>query len=288
MTKLVRSILVAAGMLVVPAALGAEPAGEPVKIGLAAMISPKETVRYYKDMLDYVGQKIGRPVEMVQKPTYDDMDAALERRELDFAFVCAGPYVRDRAKFGAELLVAPQSYGQPFYFAYIIVPVDSPAKSLADLAGKRFAFTDPKSNTGRLVPTFIVSKRFKKPPDAFFAKVSFTYSHDKSIESVAKKLVDGAAVDSLIYDYLAAKSPTYTRLTRVLEKSPPYGIPPVVVNKGVDRALAAKVRDVFLSMHSDPKGKAILANIMVDRFIVPKDRDYDSVREMEAWLATQR
>jgi hypothetical protein len=24
---------------------------------------------------------------------------------------------------------------------------------------------------------------------------------------------------------------------------------------------------------------------MVDRFIVPKDRDYDSVREMERWIS---
>lgn len=283
MKKLLGMSLLAAGLF--PAAVFA---AEPLKIGLAAMISPKETVRYYKEMLDYVGQKMGRPVEMVQKPNYDEMDAALERGELSVAFVCAGPYVRDRSRFGAELLVAPQSYGKPFYHSYIIVPNDSQAKTLQDLAGKKFAFTDPKSNTGRLVPTYMVQKRFQKAPDAFFGTVTYTYSHDKSIEAVAKKVVDGAAVDSLIYDFLAARSPTYTKLTRILEKSPPYGIPPVIVTKNADPNLRAKLKDVFLKMHEDPKGKAILANIMVDRFIIPKDKDYDSVREMESWLATQR
>ena len=32
-------------------------------------------------------------------------------------------------------------------------------------------------------------------------------------------------------------------------------------------------------------GSTILEGIMVDKFIVPKDKDYDSVREMERWLA---
>ncbi len=266
-------------------ALAARAEEPPLKIGLAAMISPKETLIYYNGILGYVGQKLGRKVEMVQYRTYDEMDAALEKRDLDIAFVCSGPYVRDREKFGVELLVAPQSYGKPFYHAYIIAPLDSKAKSLADLRGKTFAFTDPKSNTGKIVPTYMVGKEFNATPEQFFGSVKFTFSHDKSIEAVAKKEVEGASVDSLIYDYLAAKSPTYTKLTKILEKSPPYGIPPVVTTKATDAALKAKVKDAFLKMHQAPKGKAILSGIMVDKFIVPKDKDYDSVREMEKWLA---
>ena len=101
-------------------------AAEPVKIGVAAMISPKETVRYYKQLIDYVGTKLGSPVDMIQKENYDEMDGMLERGEVQVAFLCSGPYVKDHDKFGAELLVAPQSYGQPFYHAYIIAHKDSP------------------------------------------------------------------------------------------------------------------------------------------------------------------
>ncbi len=267
-------------------AFGARAAEEPtLKIGLAAMISPKETLIFYNGLLGYVGQKLGRKVEMVQHRTYDEMDVALEKRDLDIAFVCSGPYVKDKDTFGAELLVAPQSYGKPFYHAYIIVPSSSPAKSLGDLRGKSFAFTDPKSNTGKIVPTYMVAKEFGAAPEKFFGSVKFTFSHDKSIQEVSKGAVDGASVDSLIYDYLAAKSPASTKGTRILAKSAPYGIPPVVVNPKMDPALKAKVKAALLGMHEDPKGKAILEGIMVDKFIVPKDKDYDSVREMEKWLA---
>lgn len=259
-----------------------------LKIGVAAMISPKETKNYYTDMINYVGERIGKKVEIIQRENYSEMDSLLEKGDVDVAFICAGPYVKDHNKFGVELLVAPQSYGKPFYHAYIIVPADSGASKLADLKGKRFAFTDPKSNTGRLVPTFMIAKQFNTTPEKFFSQVIYTKSHDRSIEAVAKKLVDGASVDSLIYDYAVKKNPVYTSHTKIIEKSPPYGIPPVVVTKKIDKNIKEKLKKAFLDMHKDPKGRAILDGIMVDRFVIPRDSDYDSVREMEKFISTMR
>lgn len=258
--------------------------GEPLKIGLSAMVSPRQTVKYYGEILGFVEHRLGRRVEMVQRESYDEMDTLLEAGEVSVAFICSGPYVKDHDAFGVELLVAPQSHGQPFYYAYIIVPIRSDAKDLGDLRGSRFAFTDPKSNTGALVPTYLLAKRFGVSPLAFFKEVVYSKSHDKSIEAVAKGLVDGASVDSLIYDYAAQNDPVFTSMTRILEKSPPYGIPPVVVRPDIDADLKNRLREILLAMHEDPQGKAILSQIMVDRFVVPKDEDYDSVREMAEWL----
>jgi len=280
--------IITAGIIIMWVMASAALAAEPIKIGVAAMISPKDTVRYYKQMIDYVGTKLGNPVEMVQKENYDEMDSLLEHNEVQIAFLCSGPYVKDHAKFGAELLVAPQSYGQPFYYAYIIVHKDNPIKDMTGLKGKKFAFTDPKSNTGKIVPTYMVAKDYGMTPDTFFGDIIYTRSHDKSIEAVAKKLVDGASIDSLIYDYVAKKNPVYTAQTRILRKSPPYGIPPLVVNKGMDSALKNKLKNIFMNMHNDPAGKAILDGIMVDKFIVPKDADYNSVRDMDTFISKMK
>ncbi len=285
MKKRFLSLFVILTILVIAAAAYAE---EALKIGVAAMISPKETGKYYSEMIMYVGEKIGKKVEVVQQEDYSKMDGLLESGAVNIAFICAGPYVKDHDKFGAELLVAPQSYGEPFYYAYIIAPKDSSAKNIGDLKGKKFAFTDPKSNTGKLVPEFMVAKRFNKTPEEFFSEVIYTKSHDKSIEAVAKKLADGASIDSLIYDYAAKKNPVFTSMTRIVEKSPPYGIPPVVVTKNVDPKLREQIKNAFLNMHNDPKGKAILDSIMVDKFIIPKDSDYNSVREMIKFVSSKK
>lgn len=263
-------------------------AAEPVKIGIAAMISPQETIRYYNQLISYIGTKLGRPVEMVQKENYDEMDLLLKQGVVQAAFVCSGPYVKDKAEFGAELLVAPQSHGKPFYHAYIIVHKKSNIRTMAGLKGKRFGFTDPKSNTGTLVPSYMVARQFHTKPEKFFGEILYTRSHDKSIEAVAMKLVDGASVDSLIYDYAMKKKLQFVSSTRIIAKSPPYGIPPIVVRKDTDPELKKRLKDILLRMHTDPEGKTILDGIMVDRFIVPKDSDYNTVREMADWVAKMK
>ncbi|MDA8090289.1 MAG: phosphate/phosphite/phosphonate ABC transporter substrate-binding protein [Nitrospiraceae bacterium] len=252
----------------------------PLRIGIASMITPVGTVRYYQDIVDYLGKKLGMPVRMVYRTDYADMDRLLEKGNVDVAFICSGPYVKDHDKFGVELLAAPGINGKPAYNSYIIVNKNSPVKSFAYLKGKTFAFTDPLSNSGRLYVDYRLS-RMHYTPGTFFKRHIYSYSHNKSIEMVAKNQVDGASVDSLIYDYMLKKHSPYVGLTRIIEKSPPFGAPPLVINKNVGRDLKKRIQDIFLKMHRDPKGQAILKAMMIDKFTAVNDGDYDSVRRME-------
>lgn len=256
---------------------------EPLRIALAAVISPKETATYYDSMMRYVGRKFGRPVEIIQRKTYQEINDLLELQRLDAAFVCAGPYVTGHKKFGMELLVAPMLYGKAFYQAYVIVPAGSPITGLAGLRGKRFAFTDPQSNTGALVPRYLLS-RMGETPESFFKSFIYTYSHDNSIRAVAKGIVDGASVDGLIWEYYREKQPEMVSSTTVVFRSPLYGIPPVVVHPKTPQEVKDRLRQIFLGMHTDPEGRKILRELKIEKFVVPKDASYDSVREMEQWL----
>jgi phosphonate transport system substrate-binding protein len=260
-----------------PPAHAAEP---PLKIGVASMITPVDTVKYYQDVIDYIGEQIGRPVQMVQRRTYDEMDKLLERGEVQVAFICSAPYVENRERFGVELLVAPSVNGKAIYQSYIIVHKDSPFNTFADLKGKVFAFTDPKSNSGRLYPAYLL-KTLHSTPERYFNRVLYSYSHNKSIELVAKKVVDGASVESLVYDYMVKKGSPYVKQTKIIKRSPPYGTPPVVVTKGIDAGLREEIRAALLNMHKNAKGRAILDAMKIDGFISPSDKAYDSVREME-------
>jgi phosphonate transport system substrate-binding protein len=127
--------------------------------------------------------------------------------------------------------------------------------------------------------------RMGEAPESFFSEHVFTYAHDSSIKAVANHLVDGAAVDSLVWDYLDKTDPKLTSRTRIIMKSEPYGIPPVVVRPGLDPAVREGIRDILLDMHNRPRGREILGGMMVERFVPAEDGDYDSVRRMKAWLA---
>lgn len=273
-------------VVVVPEAPAAPDASgnRPLRVAIAAMVSPERTAQSYTRLVRLIGEKAGRPVEIAQRKTYAETNAMVENQEVDFAFVCSGAYVEGRSKFGMEIVVVPVIHGQTVYHSYILARKDGPARSLEDLRGKRFAFTDPKSNTGSLVPRYMLAQR-GETPQSFFADSFFTYSHDNSIHAVAQGMADGAAVDSLIWEYLNATGSADSARTRVIEKSPPYGIPPVVVHPAADALFKSRLRAVFFSLHKDPKALPLLKELQIDRFEAGEDAKYDSVRQMERWVA---
>jgi phosphonate transport system substrate-binding protein len=256
-----------------------------LKVAVAAMISPKDTFVYYRQLLDYIARNIGRDVQFIQRKTYGEINELLGKGQIDLAFICSGPYVTGKEKYGFELLATPEVQKSHFYQSYLIVNKTSQFKGLEELRGQVFAFTDPDSNTGKLVPTYWLSEMGERP-ETFFSKTIYTYSHDNSILAVAKSLVDGAAIDSLIWEYYHRKNPVFTSKTRIIHKSEPYGIPPIVASGFLASDLKNRVRQVLFSMHRDPGGQKILSELMIDRFTPPRDAWYDSIRSIELKLAS--
>jgi len=251
-----------------------------LRIAVGAMVSPKETLVYYQQLIDLIGAEVGKPVELVQRKTYKEINELLGRGEVDLAFLCSGPYAAAKDNSGFDLLATPEIGGSHFYQAYLIVNEKSDFNKLEDLKGHTFAFTDPDSNTGRLVPAHWLA-RIGERPDTFFREVIFTYSHDNSIVAVAKNLVDGASVDSLVWDYFRRHDPALTSLTRIIRKSDYYGIPPLVVSRRLPENIKSPVRELLFSLHTREDGKKILDQLMIDRFVEPQDKWYDSIRLMQ-------
>jgi phosphonate transport system substrate-binding protein len=270
-----------------PQPLPAQVEQPPLRIGMGAMITPKEGYVYYQRLQTYIGKKLGRTVKLVDRGNYKEMNRLLETGDLDAAFVCAGPYVEGKKKFGMELLAMPQVKGKSIYYSYIIVRKESEITQFEELRGTVFAFADPKSNSGKLVPTYMLA-RMNETPDSFFSRYIFTYGHDKSMRAVAEGLVDGAAVDSLIWDYVAQRQPQQIKQLRIIARSDPYGIPPVVVRPGLDPELKKQLKDILLSASTDPEGNDILRGMMIDRFVAGDDANYDSIRRMNRWVAKHR
>jgi len=264
-----------------------QPQTTPLRIAVGGMITPKEGFAYYRKLLDYLGEKLERKVEFVDREDYAEINDLLKKGDVDVAFVCGGPYVDGHKEFGMELLTAPVAYGGTVYYSYIIVPKDSPVNNLEELRGKKFAFTDPLSNTGKLVPTYMLA-RLNNTPESFFKSYDYTHGHDKSIKAVATGIVEGAAVDSLIWEYANRTNPEFTSKTKIIIKSPPYGIPPVVVRKDLAPELKESLRQILQDAHNDAKGKEILNGMMIDKFVPIDDIAYDSIREMKKWVDTQK
>ena len=252
---------------------------QPLRIAVAAVLSPEGTVESYAELAKYLGEQLGRPAQLVQRRTYAEVNDLVATNQVDLAFVCTSAYVAGHDASIMDLLVVPEIDGETVYRSAIIVPMSSAAESLDDLRGASFAFTDPISNTGRVYPTFALLE-MGESPEQFFSETIFTYGHDRSIEAVAARVVDGAAVDELVLSNMLERDPDLAKRVRVVGLSADFGIPPVVVPSGTPASTRAIFEGLLMGLEDGPEGPRILADLGVDRFVLGSDDAYDSVRTM--------
>jgi phosphonate transport system substrate-binding protein len=248
-----------------------------LRFSVAAMLSPRDTYTSYSSLFERMGQRLGIGVAFVQRRTYAEVNELLLSGGLDAALVCTGGYLelRARAPQQIEVLAVPVRDGKSTYQSLILVPASSGARSLGDLAGRRFAFTDELSFSGYAYAARLL-RDMGEQPSHFFASAVFTHSHDRSINAVAQQLVDGAAVDSLVYEDLVRRDPALSETTRVIHRSPPFGTTPVVASVRLPPEERARIREVLLSLHHDPEAAAALKVLHIDRFEVPPPGHYDT------------
>ncbi|MGB9600340.1 MAG: PhnD/SsuA/transferrin family substrate-binding protein [Myxococcota bacterium] len=202
-----------------------------LKFAVAPVISPKSSFAYYSRLIKYIQERLGIEIEQVFFRSYIDTNNAIKSNECDIAIICTGSYLMDRESM--KILVVPQIRDKTTYNSYIIVNSKININNFDELKNHSFAFTDPLSLTGYLYVKYLLTTKNLKPSD-YFNRVVYTSSHDKSIELIVNGLVDGASVDSIVYDMLADSNKDIKDNTRVIDISPDFGMPPVVTKINID------------------------------------------------------
>lgn len=241
--------------------------GRRFRVSVAGMESPSGTYAGYSRLFGEVARRLGADVDFVQRRTYAEVNQLLIAGELDAALLCTGGYLelQRRDPRAVELIGVPVVNGSDTYQSLIVVPADSPAQSLQQLEGARFAFTDELSLTGRAWVVHELRKLGRTPED-FFTATSFTRSHDRSVSAVARGAVDGAAVHSIVFQHLLEKDPGLLTKVRVIQRSPEFGMTPVVASQRLSAEMRARFKTVLIDLASDPEGAALMGPLHITRF----------------------
>ena len=239
----------------------------------------------YERIESYLAGRLDVPVELLADVPWEEQHRRLDGGDIEVAFICGLPYSQkhDRSDrpvelLGAPVMAAPRYQGRPVYYTDVIVRRDSPAKSFADLRGRSYAYNDPGSHSGYNLPRHHLLTLGET--SGYFGRTVASGSHQNSIGLVLEGAVDASGIDSVVLELEAQARPELSRELRAVESIGPCPIPPVVVSTHVPDELRRRLREVFLTMHEDLEGRAILADGRLARFVPVRDQDYDSIREM--------
>lgn len=250
-----------------------------IGFAISPMASPVSTLSGYGDFIEYLSKKTGIKIILKQRRKYSEINALLKSGDVQFAYTCTGAYLSGRNEFGLEVLSVPVINGKTTYNSYIIVNSKSSIQNFEQLKGKVFAFTDPLSLSGRIYPAYVL-ETMNVTPESYFKKTFYTSSHEKSVESVAYGLADGAAVDSLIFEDMQRTNSPAVKNIRIIQVSPEFGIPPLVVSPGTDKSVKQLMLSTLLKMKDDPLGREILKKLNTEKFILPNPAIYHSAVQL--------
>lgn len=256
----------------------AEPAA-PVSVlrfGHPAIEDPAVTLGKYHRLLEAMSEAVGVPVTLVQSRTYAEIVRAFEEGQIDVGILNAFSYVEMGQRARLVPLARRVRAGRDTYQSYIVVRQDGEITSYDSLRGKIFAFPDPRSTTGYLIPRLMI-RRHRLEPERDFARVIFVGKHDSTALAVANGTADAGAVASYIFEEL---EPAIQSKLRVLDRSEPIPFGPVVARSGLGAPLLAELRVFFLSLDKTENGQALLREARLSGFTAASDEHYAPIRAL--------
>jgi phosphonate transport system substrate-binding protein len=147
------------------------------------------------------------------------------------------------------------------YNSQILVRTDSGINDVKGLKGKKFAFSDPLSTSGRLFPTIVVKEETGEDPRTFFSETVFAGGHDKAVIALYQGSVDGAASFIDVRTSLVATFPDIMEKTKRIATAGPIPNDTVSIRRNFPADLRAKIEAGLLAYAETEAGKTALRSL---------------------------
>lgn len=141
-----------------------------------------------------VEAELGVPVKLFTPADYDGVIQGLLGGSLDFAWLGASAYAKvwlTNPEAVDVILTKQNTDGTTGYYSIGFAKADSGITSMEDAKGKTFAFADPNSASGYLIPGAELREKYGKLED-YFGTVKMSGGHEQSIVGVANGDFDAA------------------------------------------------------------------------------------------------
>ena len=239
--------------------------------------APTELQRKFTPLGDYLKKETGLDVQFTPVTDYAAVVEGLATNKIDLAWLGGFTFVQAKLRTEGQAQPIVQRAEDEKFTSRFIVPIDSPAKTLADLKGKNFAFGAPSSTSGHLMPRFFLQQAGIKP-DADFKTVAFSGAHDATVAFVASGRAEGGVLNASVWDKLVEAGNPNAAKVRVLATTPPYFDYNWTVRPGLDPAVTRKLTDAFLKLDpANPAMKEIMDLQRASKFIPTQNSNYDGI-----------
>ncbi len=274
--------------LVVAATSGLARAADPswpkeMTFALLSTESSPEIGRRWTPILAQLGKDLGITVKPVMATDYRGTIEALKFRKAEVGWLGPKAYIEASTNNYANVEPVAQiqnANGALGYRSCLIVHQDSDMFSPEDMAGKTFAFNDPNSTSGYLVPSTFFLTEMGIDPKSYFSKLTWSGSHEASIIAVANKKVDVASTNLPDLAQLVKEKKVPRGAIRVIWVSKLIPLDPIVVRKDLPASLRGAIQESLVSMKARHPDAFAQGGEYYGGFAKGDDGKYQVIREL--------
>jgi phosphonate transport system substrate-binding protein len=266
-----------------PAAADDCPAGGTVRFGVEPYDTAARLVPIYEKIGKMIGDKIGCKVEVFVATGYNAEIEAMRNGKLELAEFGPLGYVLAHQVAKAEAVAAFGAVdGKPVtYWASLVTYPTSGIKTVADIRGRSFAFSDAASTSGHLFPAYGLRKAGLDPDKD--VKAIYAGSHTASFEAIYNHKVDAGELNSEQLESATQRGHYKDGDLVFLWKSDPIPTDPFAVRGDMPDAFKKKLADAVQHldlMSLDPADRKILVGAGITQLVPQTDHSYDLIRDL--------
>ncbi len=194
-------------------------------------------------------------------------------------------YLLANQKYGAEARLMVIRHGKATYQSQILAKKGR-FKDVKDLVGKTFAFVDPASLSGYILPL-----KFLQDSGVKLGDTQFAMKHDNVVSMIYQGRVDAGATfysppeeKEGIQDarrLVKAQYPDIEDKVEIVKLTNDIPNDPIAFRKELPEEMKKTIADAFMKMVQTEEGKQAFFNLYGITAMQPAtDKDYDGIREM--------
>ena len=265
-------------------ALAADPTWpKEITFSLLSTEAANEVIRRWEPVLKQLEQDLGVKVKHVSASDYRGSIEALKFKKAEIGHLGPKAYVEASNNNYANvepIVQIQQANGSLGYRSCLIVHSDSDIFSPEDIGGKTFAFNDPNSTSGYLVPSAFFLMEMGIDPKTYFSKLTFSGSHEASIVAVANKKVDVASTNLPDLQQLVREGKVPRAALRVIWVSKLIPLDPVVIRKDLPASLRTAIQDSLATMKARSPQTFAEGGAFLGGFAKADDSKYQIIRDL--------
>ncbi len=269
-----------------PAAMAADAKDCPndgvVRFGVEPFDTSAKLVPIYEHVGKLLGEKIGCEVKIYVATNYNAEIEAMRSGKLEVGEFGPLGYVLAHQVAKAEAVAAFSSKdGKPdTYWASLVTYPGSGIKTVGEIRGHSFAFSDPASTSGHLFPAYGLRKAGIDPDTDI--KAVYAGSHTASYEALYNHKVDAGELNSEQLESATQRGHYKDGDIVFLWKSDPIPTDPVTVRGDLPAGFKARLTQALqtLDLSSLPEADRKIMGLGGARFVPQTDAAYDGIRDL--------